>query len=68
MSETLAHGYSFESTLREISNEYQHDRVSMVFKNIYILVLLKKVASALEELKSILLATNEVRISSKASL
>ena len=26
-TETLAHGYSFESTLWEISNEYQHDRV-----------------------------------------
>ena len=33
MTETLAHGYSFESTQQELSNEYQHDRVSMVFKN-----------------------------------
>ena len=27
MMETLAHGYSSESTQRELSNEYQHDRV-----------------------------------------
>ena len=28
MIETLAHGYLPESTLRELSNEYQHDKVS----------------------------------------
>ena len=39
MTETLAHGYPSESTHRELSNEYQHDWVSMVFKNICILVL-----------------------------
>ena len=27
MTETLAHGYSSESTQRELSNEYEHDRV-----------------------------------------
>ena len=27
ITETLANGYSFESTQRELSNEYQHDRV-----------------------------------------
>ena len=32
MTETLANGYSSESTQRELSNEYQLDRVSMVFK------------------------------------
>ena len=26
MTETLAHGYSFDSTQRELSNEYEHDR------------------------------------------
>ena len=31
MTETLAHGYSSESTQRD-SSEYQHDRVKMVFK------------------------------------
>ena len=50
MTETLANGYSYESTQRELSNEYQHDRVSMVFENICVLVLWMKVASALEGL------------------
>ena len=27
LTEALAHGYSSESTHRELSNEYQHDRV-----------------------------------------
>ena len=36
MTETLANGYSFENTQQELSNEYQHDRVSMVFKNLCI--------------------------------
>ena len=34
MTETLAHGYSFESSQRELSNEYKLDRVWMVFKNV----------------------------------
>ena len=29
MIETLAHGFSFMSTQRELSNEYQHDRVKV---------------------------------------
>ena len=33
MSKTLAYGYSSESTQNELSNEYQYDRVYMVFKN-----------------------------------
>ena len=32
MTETLANGYSSESTQRELSNEYRHDRVLMVFQ------------------------------------
>ena len=51
MIETLANGYSSESTQRMLSYEYQHDRVLMDFKNICILVLWLKVASAMEELK-----------------
>ena len=46
MTETLANGYSPESTQRELSNEYQHDRV----QKLCFLVLWKKVASALEGL------------------
>ena len=42
MTETLAYGFSSESTQRGLSNEYQHDRVGTVFKNL--------VASALEGL------------------
>ena len=39
MTETLAYGYSSESTQRELSNEYQHDRVKMVFKNLSVIAL-----------------------------
>ena len=41
---------SSESTQRELSNEYQNDRIYMFFKNPCILVLWTKVASALEGL------------------
>ena len=50
MVETLANGYSSESTRRELSNEYQHDQVQMFFKNLNILVLWTKVTSELEGL------------------
>ena len=50
MTETLANGYSYESTQRELSNEYPHDRVWMVFKNLCIGVLWTKVAVALKGL------------------
>ena len=48
MTETLAHGYSSKSSQQELSHEYQYDRVHMVFKNLCVLVLWTKVASALE--------------------
>ena len=51
MTETLANGYSNERTQRELSNEYQHDRVLMVFKDLSVLGLWIKVASALEGLQ-----------------
>ena len=50
MVETLANGYSFESTQRELSNEYQYDRVSMINTNLNLLVLWMKEASAVEGL------------------
>ena len=50
ITETLANGYSSESTHQELSNEYQHDRVSMIFKKICFLMLWTKVASVLEGL------------------
>ena len=49
MTETLAHGYSTESTRRELSNEYQDNRVSMVFKNVCILVGWTKVVASAKE-------------------
>ena len=52
MIESMANGYSSESTQRELSNEYPHDRVWMVIKNLCMLVLWTKVASALEGLKA----------------
>ena len=50
MVKALAHGYSSESTRRELSNEYFHDMVKMVFKNLCVLVLWTKVALALKGL------------------
>ena len=46
MTETLtrAYVYSFESSQRELFNEYQHDRVQMVFKNLWALLLLIEIA------------------------
>ena len=48
MSETLANGYSSESIWRELSNEYQIDKVQVFFKDRCVLVLWTNVASALE--------------------
>ena len=53
MTETLANGYSSESTQRELSNEYQHDRVSMVFRHLGVLELWMIVALALEGLSTV---------------
>ena len=44
-------------TQQELSNEYQHDRVYMVCKGLWVVVLWTKVASALEGL-TVLWATN----------
>ena len=55
MTETLACGYSSESTQRELSSEYHHDRVYMVFKNLCFLVLWTKIGSALEVLKTLVI-------------
>ena len=51
MTETLAYGYSSESNQRELSNEYQHDRVKIVFNSLCVLVLWTKGASPLERLE-----------------
>ena len=51
MTETLAHRYSSESMQLKLSNnEYQHDRVQMFFKNLYVSVLWMNVALVMEGL------------------
>ena len=52
MTDTLTRGYSSDSTQQELSNEYQHCRVQMFFKNLCVLVFQTEVASALEGLNS----------------
>ena len=61
MVETLANGYSSESTQRELSNEYQQDMVKMVFKNLCVLVLWTKEASALEGLRGFIDQAEEIK-------
>ena len=58
MTGVLANGYSFESTQRELSNEYQHDRVSMLFRNLCVRVLWTKVISALKGLRFVFARNN----------
>ena len=50
MTETLANVYSSENTQWMLSNEYQHDRVSMIFKILWFFVPEKKVVLALKGL------------------
>ena len=50
MDGTLDNTYSSESTKQELFNEYQHDRVKMVFKTLCVYVLWMKLASGLDEL------------------
>ena len=56
VTETLAHVYSLEITRRELSKEYQHDRVQMLFKNLWILLLWPKGVSALDVLNDALVS------------
>ena len=50
MTETLKHEYSSESAQLLLSNEYPHNRVTLVFMILCILKLWVKIASALEGL------------------
>ena len=52
MTETLANGYSYESTQQELSNEYQHDRVSMVFEKYLRLCALDERSLSIRRVKS----------------
>ena len=58
MIETLANGYSYESAQRELSNEYQHDRVTMIFIIFCFFVHWTKVTSASEGLKGYTILAN----------
>ena len=51
MTETLAHGYASESSQRDLSSEYQHDRVQIFFKNMFVFQLW---TSSIEWVKGIL--------------
>ena len=58
MTETLAHGYSSESTQRQLSNGYPHDLVKMIFIMFCILVHQTKVTSTSEGFTVILYSKN----------
>ena len=69
MTETLTQwGTHLRVTQQEQSNEYQHDRVSMTFISLYILVFLMKEVSALEGLKRAALHRNNIEVFSMAFL
>ena len=68
MTETLEHGYSYESTQRELSNEYQRNRVKMFFKNLCIHMLWMEVAFALEGLNLLYHVSPKGVISSSVGL
>ena len=51
MIETLANGYSYDSARQELSNEYQHDRVKMIFTIFCFFVHWTEVTSASERLR-----------------
>ena len=53
MTETLANGYSSDSAQQELSNEYQHDRIKMIFIIFCFFVDWLKVTSASEGLQGI---------------
>ena len=47
----MAHRYLSESTQLELSNEYQHDKVKVVFRDLCVILLWMKVTLALKGLK-----------------
>ena len=66
ITETLANGYSSQSTQHELSNEYQHGSVHIVSKDFCILVSCTKVASAFKELNT-KIQENQIYFSPKRS-
>ena len=51
MTETLAHGYSSDSSQQELSNEYQYDRVRTYFHNFLLLCALDKSKLSIRRVK-----------------
>ena len=49
----MAHGYSSDSSQQELSNEYQHDRVKMIFIILCFFVHWMKVTPVAEGLNNI---------------
>ena len=49
MTEILAHGYSSQSTQQELSDEYEYDRVKMIFKILCFFVHWTKVTPAAKD-------------------
>ena len=56
MTETLAYGYSSESTQRELSNEYQHEKGLYVLQQSFSFLFWMITASELEELIQVTIA------------
>ena len=52
ITETLANGYSSDSTWQALSNEYQQDTVKMIFEIFCFLVTSVKVTSELKGLRT----------------
>ena len=57
MTETVANGYSYDSSQRELSNEYQDDRVKKIFMIFCFFVHRTKVNSASEGLSSLIITS-----------
>ena len=64
MTETLAYGYSSESTQQELSYEHQHDRVKVFFKNPFDICL----GSTLKILLAIFWCSHRDRVLNKAQM
>ena len=58
MTETMANGYSYDSTRRELPNEYHHNRVKMIFAIFCFFVHWTKVTSAAEGIRDVKLVIN----------
>ena len=58
MTETLANGYSYDSAQRELSNEYQHDRVQIDFQKFLHSCALDESSLSIERVKAIMIISD----------